>query len=507
VTEENRVRYRWVNAKGEEADYIPPSTPDELAWQLRALFGLTFPRKAVCPGHTAPFDALAEAYFAQSANVIWIASRGFGGKTHLMAGLSLMEWMDRFDVILLGGSGEQSARAHRVTSRAWSHTQTMSVCDHCNQLNFDDTENCVKCKKPLAGAKTVTFEAPSHMIAGQGEPLVTKTVSLCGNVMQALTASTKSTRGPHPQRLRMDEVDEMDIKIVDAALGQTMRVDRGRPPQVVFASTHHYESGTMSELLRRASERGWPVRRWCYKETLIDPSNPGSWLMPENIDEKRQQTTSRMWSVEYDLDRPTSEGTLFSKETLDNLFYAVGSSTEIEDRLGELCLLEDPLEEGRYVVAADWARKHDLSVLAVVRYDVTPPRLVRWVRCFRWPWPRVVKLYNDWGKEFHARAIHDATGIGDVIDAYLDIPIASMVSYVMTPASKAKLYLDYETSVSAGEVSWPALKSLVELHRTVTVDDLYGDGHPPDELCALALAWQIAGGKQTVSRMLRVRRA
>jgi hypothetical protein len=35
-------------------------------------------------------------------------------------------------------------------------------------------------------------------------------------------ASQASVRGPHPHRLRLDEVDEMALDIFDAAMGQTL---------------------------------------------------------------------------------------------------------------------------------------------------------------------------------------------------------------------------------------------------------------------------------------------
>ena len=42
-----------------------------------------------CRGkHVAPFEALADAYFGQVPLSLWIASRGFGGKTYLLAALA-----------------------------------------------------------------------------------------------------------------------------------------------------------------------------------------------------------------------------------------------------------------------------------------------------------------------------------------------------------------------------------------------------------------------------------
>jgi hypothetical protein len=43
-----------------------------------------------------------------------------------------------------------------------------------------------------------------------------------GAKVRALLASQRSVRGPHPQRLRLDEIDEMDVGILDSAMGQPM---------------------------------------------------------------------------------------------------------------------------------------------------------------------------------------------------------------------------------------------------------------------------------------------
>lgn len=485
-------RWQFLSRDGVKADYVRPTNDAQLKWQLKALFGLTFPDPPhTCPGHVSPFQALADAYFRRTPTAIWIASRGFGGKTYALAGLCLMEWLAGHDVVLLGGSGEQSARAHAASQRAWDHVQVARACPKCQVMNLGlGVVKCEECGASLAKAEMLEYPAPTYFIR-DGESLVTRTVHVKGNVLQAITASTKATRGPHPTRLRMDEADEMELKIIDAAMGQTMVTDPERKQQVLFASTHHYESGTMTELLKRAVEHDWPVYRWSYKETLASDDNPGGWLLPENLAVKRSQVTSRMWRTEYDLEPPSAGGTLFSKDALSALFYRVRGQLEVDDRLNEEVLLEDYDKDGRYVVAADWARKRDLSVIALVRYDVTPPKLVRWARFFRWPWPKVVQVFNEWGKEYHARGIHDATGIGDVVDAYLDLP--KTTPYIMTSASRGKLFMDYEQGIEAGVIAWPALKSLVEHHHYVQVTDLYGPGHPPDELVALALAWQIAG--------------
>jgi hypothetical protein len=50
-------------------------------------------------------------------------------------------------------------------------------------------------------------------------------------------ASQKSIRGPHPQRLRIDEADDVALGLLDAAMGQPMSKP-GIAKQTVFSGTH-----------------------------------------------------------------------------------------------------------------------------------------------------------------------------------------------------------------------------------------------------------------------------
>ena len=52
----------------------------------------------------------------------------------------------------------------------------------------------------------------------RGEMLAHRTVLNNQSNIQILTASSKSVRGAHPQKIKLDEVDEMDPNIYEAAL-------------------------------------------------------------------------------------------------------------------------------------------------------------------------------------------------------------------------------------------------------------------------------------------------
>lgn len=208
-----------------------PQTDEELFWWVRATWGVIIPRHAVCPGHVAPFKAFADAFFARYPVCIWKASRGFGGKTQLLSilGMSELVALGAF-VTILGGSGAQSLRVHETMTEAWYHPG-----------------------------------APKMMLAK--EPTKFDTLLTNGGKARTLMASTASVRGPHPQRMRLDEIDEMDMNVLESAQGQPMRKKNQDgirlETNTVMSSTHQYPDGTMTAILKRAQEEGWPVYEWC----------------------------------------------------------------------------------------------------------------------------------------------------------------------------------------------------------------------------------------------------
>ena len=165
--------------------YRPKNDADLKEFVLQK-FNVKLPDKQICPDHSTPYQAFRAAYFADSPVTIWKASRGFGGKTFLLSLLTAVEAITLpADVVLLAGSGEQSQRVHEAMQRLWAMPN-----------------------------------APRHYL--RGDPSKQETIFQWGNRVRALKASQRSVRGPHPQRLRFDEMDEADITIVDAAMGQTM---------------------------------------------------------------------------------------------------------------------------------------------------------------------------------------------------------------------------------------------------------------------------------------------
>lgn len=148
-----------------------PQNDDDLWHYVSAILGINVPREKVCPDHDPPFQAFADAYFARVPISVWKASRGFGGKSFLLACLALTEQITlHASVSLLGGSGEQAQRVHAYLS------------------GEDPNAHNKFWHSPLA---------PKWLLKTDPSKRESKT-SKGGNI-KALMASSTSVRGPHPQ--------------------------------------------------------------------------------------------------------------------------------------------------------------------------------------------------------------------------------------------------------------------------------------------------------------------
>jgi len=429
---------------------LPLRTEAELRLFVRRAFGVTVPDVRVCAGHTTPWRAFADAFFARHPVAVWKASRGFGGKSFLLSLLATVESVALgADVTILGGSGEQSRRVLEHMRRFWDYEA-----------------------------------APRYLLMGDVQREMR---FVGGNKVQALMASQTSVRGPHPQRLRLDEADEMRLDILDAALGQPMSA-RGISSQVVISSTHQYPDGTMSEVLRRAAEQGWPVYEWCWRETSAPPTG---WLSTDEIERKRAQVTAEMWRVEYDLQEPAPESRAIAPEAVERMFRrALGV---FEGRAGEVVEIEPPRPDGVYVVSADWARKVDYTEIGVLRVDTRPARLVWFWKGHREPWPRMIGRFDEQARRYgvgkdgsRSAAYHDGTGLGDVVGQYMQTPARGVV---MAGRRRKDMVSDVIAAIEAGDIEAPLVRSLKAELKYASVDDVYGSGHLPDGLAMLALAW------------------
>lgn len=456
--------------------HLPIADEDSLREFVRVAWGVEIPDVQVCPNHTTPWRAFADAYFARHRVTVWKASRGFGGKSFLLALLGLTEAVTlKADVNILGGSGEQSENVHKYARQFW-------------------------------GFKG----APSSLLVS--DPLKRETRLVWGNIIKALLASSRSVRGPHPQRLRLDEADEMELSILDAAMGQTMGKG-GIAAQTVISSTHQYADGTMTKVLQRAAEKGWPIAEWCYHET------ERGWLASSEVEGKRQDVTTAMWNVEYDLQEPSPESRAIQPVSVEAMFnkslgefagrngerveaapplmecLECGTIAEISDQCPE-CDGKKELQAMSYSTGADWAKKKDWTIIVTLNSNTQPAQVVAFERTGRLPWPVMVGKFDERLERYGGSGTHDGTGLGDVVGDHLK---AAATGFVMTGRARSDLLSNYIAAIERGEIEAPMIDFMYNEHKYASVDDVYGSGHLPDSIAAMALAWHGVSAGQVFS--------
>lgn len=433
----------------------PPRNDDELYELVQTLWGATIPRHKVCPDHQAPFDWFADSFFARAPQTLVHGSRGLSGKSYAMAALGMTQAVVLgSDVNLLGGSFAQSANLHEHMREYWEHPG-----------------------------------APRYMVEDESNVKVQLTNRA---KIKPLTASQRTVRGPHPARLLLDEIDEMDYSILTAALGQPLPQKNWMgvkiPAQTAMASTWQNTDGTFAKEYKRFQEMGHPVYTWCYK----DSANPiDGWLDQETIDQKRSEIPSEMWRVEYDLGEPSIGNRAIDSEAVEDMFKQdppkpVKYSKEYEEyKIADYNALDD------YVIAADWAKSQDFTVITVWRATAVPAELVYYIRVNRRPYPYMVGLFNSLQKKYSADGIHDATGLGGVVSDYLE---GKAYGFMMTGRARDDMLSEYVSAVEKGMVKAPRIPSMYTAHKYARVEDLYSraqEYHLPDEVCSAALAWNL----------------
>lgn len=385
--------------------------------------------------------------------VVWEASRGFGGKSLLLSALALVEMLTLgANIRIIGGSGEQAARVNEYIRGQNPRTRGQ----------FWDA--------PLA---------PTHLL---GVTTQTSVNTTNGGHAKALMASPTSIRGAHPERLKIDEADEMDLDLFHSAQGQTMGTSKVTA-QTTISSTHHHSDGTMTYIKQQCREKGWSHFSWCLYESM----EPHGWLPQEEIERKRSEVSERMFEIEYLLQEPHPEGRVFTDEVLANLFDK--SLGVYDGRVGEEIRVVPPGNNREFFTGADWARKEDFTVLHTnMRSKTGPDLLAAWQRTQRLPWPIIVPKLDARLNAYGGSSMHDETGIGDVIQDYLN---SDSEGFNFSRQKESwEMYNSYVAAVEAGELAYPLIEPLYRAHKFATVDELFGPEHVSDEIVAAALAWR-----------------
>lgn len=181
--------------------------------------------------HTSPFRFVADVMLRRTSNFTVWANRS-GSKSYLAG---LLTWLrsnilPRLETTVLGGSLEQSEKVYKAMNDFWDTTGLRD-----RYLDDEPTRRLTRWKN--------------------------------GSRVSVLTASTRSARGPHPQSLIMDEIDEMDEEVYKAALSQPQS-KFGIAATIGKFSTSHRFGGLMDQAVDQALRVKTPVYKWCVWDCL-----------------------------------------------------------------------------------------------------------------------------------------------------------------------------------------------------------------------------------------------
>lgn len=291
----------------------------------------------------------------------------------------------------------------------------------------------------------------------------------------------------------LDEIDEMDIKVYNAAMGQAMAKPNARgivvSEMVVASSTWQNPIGTFQTVRDDALKKGLPVRTWCFREVLKTEENPTGWMDPDFIERKRASVPAELFRVEYELGEPAGGSRAFDLEALNKTFVQMPVVRELHKGSDEMWVFEEPEVNGWYAIGADWAKEEDMTVIVVFRIDESVRRCVYLRRVNRRPYPEMAKMFNDTMKAYNAVGAHDATGLGNVVNDLLDDRV---IKFTMSGNKRKEMLTSYISAVEQLRYRLPANTPSFNAHKGATQEDIYGGSsswkaHLPDDVAAFAL--------------------
>ena len=216
---------------------------------------------------------------------------------------------------------------------------------------------------------------------------------------------------------------------------------------------------------------------------------------------KRGELSRTMWETEYELQEPSAEGRAIAPAAVERMFDAtLGTHISAGDlehtwrgQPGPPAARAWPDPAGAwYCIGVDWAQKrhYTVAVVVVVRCDTTPLQVVAVYRIQRRPWPEMTERVGALLDEFPGPAVHDATGAGSAIGEFPALaPHDQLQGVTLVGRVRTDLFRNYIGAIERHEIVCPRIDAFYTEHKYCGEDDLFGSGHPPDTVVAMALAY------------------
>ncbi len=222
----------------------------------------------------------------------------------------------------------------------------------------------------------------------KGKLKAIETNGIDGNYFCSVNASTKQTRGKHPDTFISDETCETSDELIHSALPM---VDSSQKPLVIMASTFHKIFGIFQETWDNAEERGYHRIQWdifdVCKEFASDFWENGrladgtfiaglagidklkahakgrtgdaqGWIPIDNVIQAwREKPTEDWFEVEYLGSRPSAAGLVLKPEDVDRAVFDIATEKRY-----------NYIKGASVVLGVDWGFSSMTSIVELMAY-------------------------------------------------------------------------------------------------------------------------------------------
>lgn len=201
-----------------------------------------------------------------------------------------------------------------------------------------------------------------------------------GHTFSCVTASTKQTRGKHPDVFISDETCETSDELIHSALPM---VDSSQNPLVIMASTFHKVFGVFQETWDEAEERGYKRIQWDIFDVCKQfdaeywdrpeiasingieklrahakgrTGDKHGWIPIDNVIQAWKEKPSEDWfEVEYLGSRPSTSGLVLKPEDVDAAMFDTATDTRY-----------NYIQGAQVVLGIDWGFSSMTSVVELM---------------------------------------------------------------------------------------------------------------------------------------------
>ena len=220
---------------------------------------------------------------------------------------------------------------------------------------------------------------------------------------------------------------------------------------------------------------------------------------PQHRSRSVSASTSAPLPREYALQEPSAEGRAIDPAAVERMFDATRGAHVSSGELEHLWRGQPgpPADQAWadpagawYCTGIDWAQKGDDTVAAVVRGDTTPLQVVAIDRIHWRPWPEMTEKVGALLDAYPGPVAHDATGAGNAIGEFPALaPHDQLQGVTLVGRVRTDLFRNYIGAIERHEIVCPRIDACYTEHLYCGEDDLFGSGHPPETVVALALAY------------------